>query len=81
MAIGVGGMVGVGLFWNGHHIAFHYVKRADRVFLWLNIHFLLWAALIPFPAELLGERYSESLSVIIYGINLSLVAIAFYAVW
>ena len=75
------GFVILGLFWNGHHIASHYIKRADRVYLWLNIHFLLWAALIPFPAQLLGERYFESLSVVVYGTNLSFAAIALYAAW
>lgn len=75
------GFIILGLFWNGHQIASGYTKRTDRTHLWLNIHFLLWAALIPFPAQLLGERYSESLSVIVYGINLSFVAIALYTVW
>lgn len=75
------GFVILGLFWNGHHIASHYTERTDRIHLWLNIHFLIWTALVPFPAELLGERYSEPLSVLVYGINLSLAAIALYAVW
>ena len=71
----------LGLFWNGHHIALQYTERTDRVHLWLNIHFLIWAALVPFPAELLGERYSDPVSVLIYSINLSLAALALYAVW
>ena len=75
------GFVILGLFWNGHHIAFRHTERTDRVHLWLNIHFLVWAALVPFSAELLGERYTEPLPVLVYGVNLSLVAFALYAVW
>ena len=75
------GFIILGLFWNGHHIALRYTERTDRVHLWLNILFLIWAALVPFPAELLGERYDDPVSVLVYGVNLSLAALALYAVW
>ena len=75
------GFIILGLFWNGHHIALQYTERTDRVHLWLNILFLIWAALVPFPAELLGERYDDPVSVLVYGVNLSLAALALYAVW
>ena len=45
----------LGLLWNGQHVAFHYTQRTDRAHLWLGIIFLLFIALIPFPATLLGE--------------------------
>ena len=75
------GFIILGLLWNGHHIAHRYTERTDRVHLWLNILFLVWAALVPFPAELLGERYNEASSVLIYGVNLSLAALSLYWVW
>ena len=43
------GFVILGLLWNGHHVVFAYVERADRVLLWLNVAFLLSAALGPDP--------------------------------
>ena len=27
----------LGVYWIGHHNQFHYIKRSDRVFLWVNI--------------------------------------------
>ena len=75
------GFIILGLLWNGHHIALHYTERTDRMHLWLNILFLIWAALVPFPAELLGERYDDPLSVLVYGVNLSLAVLSLYAVW
>ena len=46
----------LGLFWNGQHVTFHYTDRTDRAHLWLGITFLLFVALIPFPAALLNGR-------------------------
>lgn len=75
------GFLILGLFWNGHHVALHYTRRTDRIHLWLNINFLTWAALVPFPAELLGERYAEPIAVVVYGLNLTVAAIALYLIW
>lgn len=44
-----------GVFWVGHHAQLHYVRRADRTFLWLNIAFFLVISAIPFSAALIGE--------------------------
>ncbi len=75
------GFLILGLLWNGHYIAASYVKRSDRTHLWLSINFLIWAALVPYPAGLLSEYYTDSLAVLIYGGNLTLAAGSLYAVW
>jgi len=38
----------LGVYWIGHHNQFHYIKRTDRVFLWVNILFLLTIGFVPF---------------------------------
>ncbi len=45
----------VGIYWVAHHNMFHYIKRSDRPFLWINILLLMCVAFIPFPAGLLGQ--------------------------
>ena len=71
----------LGLFWNAHHIAFHYTERTDRAHLWLGIVFLLFVALIPVPAELLGEWPISRLAVVVYGVTLALSALSFDLQW
>ena len=71
----------LGLFWNGQHIAAHYVQRTDRTHLWLNIAFLGVAALIPYSASLLSGHFGETLPVMVYGINLIVTAAVFLGAW
>lgn len=71
----------LGLLWNGHAVAFHYVERSDRVLLWLNVAFLLFAALIPLPAEMIAEWPVRFEAVAVYGAVLSCSALALLALW
>ncbi len=45
----------IGIYWIAHHNMFHYIKRSNRAFLWINILLLMCVAFIPFPAGLLGQ--------------------------
>jgi len=60
----------VGVYWVGHHNQFHYIRRVDRSFMWINILFLLAIAFIPFSAGLLGTYVRQQVVVAIYGLNL-----------
>ena len=71
----------LGLYWTGHYSEFHYIKRTTRMHLWLNILLLMFIALIPFSASLLTEREMNQFSMVIYGINLIAVLVAFYVQW
>src|SRR5438093_10341399 len=57
----------LGVYWIGHHNQFHYIKRTDRVFLWVNILFLLTIGFVPFSTSLLGLYPFLPSSVRIYG--------------
>jgi uncharacterized membrane protein len=61
----------LGFFWINHHDQFYYIKRADRVFVWITIFHLMFIAFIPFSTALLGEYPDQQLSVVIYGINIA----------
>jgi uncharacterized membrane protein len=44
----------VGTLWLNHHNVLHMAKKSDYGVVWINTIFLLFAALIPFPAHLMG---------------------------
>lgn len=71
----------LGIYWIGHHNQFHYIRRADRLFLWINILFLMCVAFIPFSAALLGRYSGQELAVIVYGLNLVIVGAVLYGHW
>jgi uncharacterized membrane protein len=54
------GFVVLGVYWILHHFMFHFIRRSDGVLVWLNILFLMSAALVPFLTAVL--RVNEALS-------------------
>ena len=48
----------LGVFWVGHHNQYFYIRRADRVLLWINILFMMCVALLPFSAGVFS-RYGQ----------------------
>lgn len=71
----------IGIFWIGHHIMFHYIKRSDRVLLWLNTVLLMFISAIPFAAALLGEYRENTDAVAAYGAFLCVTGLVFYSIW
>lgn len=70
-----------GVFWVGHHNIFHYVRRTDRLFLWLNLGFLMFIAFVPFSTALLGRYSQEQVAVVVYGAHLIIIGMLLYLVW
>jgi len=72
----------LGIFWFFHHFLFHYIKRSDGRFVWLNILFLMFVALIPFSTALIGE-YSiyARLAVMFYGANGFIIMLMLNMMW
>jgi uncharacterized membrane protein len=62
----------LGYFWIGHDSQFHYIKRVNRRLLWITIFYLMFIALIPFSTSLLGQYADQQISVLIYGVNLTI---------
>ena len=77
----------IGIYWVAHHNMFHYIKRSNRMFLWINILLLMCVAFIPFPAGLLGQFSFVSQSSlakvaeIIYACNLILTNLMLSLLW
>jgi uncharacterized membrane protein len=63
----------VGLYWHLHHQVSAQVKLIDGAFIWLNLVWLLFVSMLPFPTALLGRYPLQPIPLTIYGINLILV--------
>jgi TMEM175 potassium channel family protein len=57
-----------GMFWVAHRDIFARVRFVNRDLVWLNLLYLLPAALIPFAASLLGEYPDARIALQLYGI-------------
>jgi uncharacterized membrane protein len=60
----------LGVFWLIHHVLFDIVERYDTTLIWLNIAFLLFAALVPFSTSLFAEHGATTETAIFYGLNM-----------
>jgi uncharacterized membrane protein len=65
----------IGIYWISHHFQFHYVRRADRTLLWLNILFLMAVATLPFSTAVLGRYEHYQSAIVLYSVNLLLVGL------
>lgn len=62
------------MFWISHTLQFHYVKRVDRRMLWISLVFMLLVTLVPFTTNVLITYETLLLPVVMYGVNLALIA-------
>lgn len=49
----------IGIVWAQHHWMFQFIHRTDHLFLLINVIFLMWVAVVPFPTAILS-RYLEN---------------------
>lgn len=71
----------LGVFWIGHHNQFHYIKQTNRIFLWINIVFLLTIGFIPFSTSILGLYPFSPTAVRVYGANLAATGVLINSLW
>lgn len=50
----------IGIIWAQNQQMFTQIKRSNHVFVLINIIFLMWVAVLPFPTALLSEGLSHS---------------------
>lgn len=73
--------VALGVLWVAHHNQYHWIDRSNRNFLWINIFFFMFVALVPFSTDLLATYNHDMLSIIFYGANLILCTSLLYFHW
>jgi len=71
----------LGILWIGHHNQMHYIRKADRGFLWLNIVFFMFISLVPFSASVLAAASGLRLASVLYALNLMAAGIVLNAIW
>jgi len=62
----------VGLYWFSNHRVSHQVKKLDGTLIWLNLVWLLFVSVMPFPTSLLGRYPLQVIPITIYGADLIL---------
>ena len=60
----------LGVFWQIHHSCFEGVGQYDTTLTWLNILFLMFVALVPFPTAYAGLYGMVRVTAVLYGANL-----------
>ncbi len=70
----------IGSYWIAHHRIFSFVKVVDNTLLWLNIIYLMFIALIPFPAALVTQNPLLPVSIICYTATLLIISIMHFII-
>ena len=76
----------IGIIWVNHHAVISYARAADRCLLALNLVLLLFVALIPWPTKLIAEYLRaggepERTAALVYALSMTLMGVAFGAIW
>jgi uncharacterized membrane protein len=69
----------VGIYWSNHHHMFQVVEHVNGTVLWGNLHLLFWLSLFPVTTAWVDQTKFSRTPVIVYGVNLLLAALAYYA--
>jgi len=76
--------VTIGIIWINHHAVFTQIRHVDRLFLLINVVFLMLVAFIPFPTGLIAAHLRGSdlePAALTYGATLTITAVLFNALW
>ena len=65
----------LGIFWNGQHRMFHFVRIVDDTLAWLTIGYLAFVSLMPFSSALVGLYGTVLFAQVFYSANMVLLAI------
>ncbi len=74
----------IGIIWINHHTVFAQIHHVDRLFLLINVAFLMMVAFIPFPTSLIASQLRGGdlePAALTYGATLTITAIFFNFLW
>src|SRR5258708_32549790 len=83
-AVSAVSFLSIGIIWVNHNTVMSQIGRVDRLFLFLNVMFLMVVAFIPFPTRLLAEYINSSgagAASVALGITFTFTAILFNLMW
>ena len=61
-------------YWAAHQQQFSMLARMDRGFVGLNLVYLAFIALLPFPTDLLGNYFENPISIVVYATNVAIIS-------
>jgi uncharacterized membrane protein len=64
----------IGRYWVAHQEQFSMLARMDRGFVGLNLVYLTFIALLPFPTDLLGNYFENPISIAVYAANIAIIS-------
>jgi uncharacterized membrane protein len=70
-----------GSYWIFYHRVFANIKRYDFTLVWLNVLFLFFIVLIPFPSDLIGRYLSQEVSIVIYATVMTATGLVLSLIW
>ena len=68
-------------YWIFYHRIFANIKRYDRTLILLNMSFLFFIVLIPFPSDLIGRYLSQEVSIVIYATVMGATGFVLSLIW
>lgn len=74
----------IGIIWINHHLVMDQISHVNRLFLILNVLFLMLIAFMPFPTRLLALHINNDgaqAAALAYGVTLTLTAVLINALW
>jgi uncharacterized membrane protein len=71
----------IALNWVFHHRRFRAIVRYDTILIWINLAFLLFIAIVPFPTSLLAEVGTSADTIALYVGTLAVIGLLGAACW
>ncbi len=71
----------IGVYWMSHHGIFRFIKDSTRLFLWLNLAFMMSIVFLPFSTSMLGQYGNDRLAVMFYAGNLTITGSLMGLMW
>ena len=71
----------LGMYWLMHHMIYDSIVRWDPTLAWLNIVYLMFAALIPFLTALIVEHGALTATALLYGLDMIALFLTGWAMW
>jgi uncharacterized membrane protein len=75
----------IGIMWIQHHRLFTLIRRSNSTFAMINVIFLMFVALVPFPTAVLAQRLGSGVdrvgATVLYGATMVAIATMFNAIW
>jgi uncharacterized membrane protein len=76
------GFLVIGIYWVIHHFMFHFIKESDGILVWLNILFLMFAALVPLATKVNNTyEYQSTNGLLFYFTTTVISVLLLLAMW